>query len=291
MKWLWLAKPDSKRHRRQVFAVEHGIERRREPFAQHIVVDRDAGPLAEAAAQMIGRLTRDIGEPVDAPAACGGGRHGFRHAGDRTCPSHRARLTLEGVPRPRRGQRHRQKIEPARFHFEGIAIAFLEACAQQAAQQQGFRIQQAVRSERAVSASVGMFRRERIVETKDDGAVAFRAGVTQPVGRIGGKEHRMARRADGFPVGRVVLGKQTAQGQHHEVAVLLFDLALSVRDVARLEEADLQSVAFKQDAARDVQGSLFPALFPLAPNLRRLLRRRKANELIWLLAAASCCHA
>jgi hypothetical protein len=56
----------------------------------------------------------------------------------------------------------------------------------------------------------------------------------------------MAGRADHLPSGRIVLGEYAGERQHHGIAILLLDIAASIRHPAGLEQADLQVLAFKQ---------------------------------------------
>src|SRR5215813_1395004 len=52
---------------RQVAAVEHRVERERQPLLQDVAKERDADGLAEHVAQMKGRQARDVSQPRDAP--------------------------------------------------------------------------------------------------------------------------------------------------------------------------------------------------------------------------------
>src|ERR1700760_3972989 len=71
-----------KRNGRDVAAVEHGLERLGQPLAQHIVVDRAAGSLAEHTTEMEMGQVRDFRQRPDAPVSPGRHRHRLLHALD-----------------------------------------------------------------------------------------------------------------------------------------------------------------------------------------------------------------
>ena len=89
----------------------------------------------------------------------------------------------------------------------------------------------------------------------------MRAGKADAVGGVGGKEHGVAWRADHMPSGRIVLRKHAADRQRDRIQVLPLDVAARVRRRTGLEQADLQRLAFKQCFTADFQG-LNPWLDP-----------------------------
>src|ERR1700704_6053049 len=80
-------KPGIERDRGEIVAaVEHGIQRMRQPFMQDIVVDRGADAVAKYVAEMERRQVRDLGEPRDIPFSRRRKCYGFLDAFQRARP-------------------------------------------------------------------------------------------------------------------------------------------------------------------------------------------------------------
>jgi hypothetical protein len=82
-----------------------------------------------------------------------------------------------------------------------------------------------------------------VIEAQRKRTIADRARIADAIGRVRGDQHRMARRADDVPAGRVVARKHAADRQHHDMRALPLDLAACVGGRARPEHPDVQGVA------------------------------------------------
>ena len=213
-----------------VAAIEHGIERPRQPLVQHVIVDRRADHLVEHVAEMERRQVCDR-QLVWRHSTCWRAR-------DATASLTRssARLRLACAERrtghlPGRTDRSDRfnRSSPSNFGLERIRLALLEprstagcAASWPLPATSPARPRPSPRIETCSGASASP-NRSAIARSP------MHPGKLMLVRRIGRKIDRVARRARDMAPRRFVLGKQAAERQHDRIETLPLDLAADVR--------------------------------------------------------------
>jgi hypothetical protein len=128
---------------------------------------------------------------------------------------------------------------------------------EQIAKHHGICRKQTVRHEGfAAPAAAEPIGRQSLAEPQNQRAIPNGPGKANSIRCVRGEKYGMARRTDHVPVRRIVLREHAADRQHHSVRALPLDTAVRIRRRMRVEQADLQRLAYDQGLADDFHGPI-----------------------------------